>query len=157
VSSRHQFISLLSAAAAAWPVAARAQQGERMRRVGMLMSALESDPTAMQNITSFAQRLAELGCIAGRNMRIDYRCGAGDLDIALFADQPTGRKRIVTQRRLAAGDVHSCTTRQWRGDAYDIDSEADESRTSVRDWTDRADVSHGCGLSGHWPGPRARW
>jgi hypothetical protein len=66
--------------------------------------------------TAFAQRLAELGWIAGRNMHIDYHWGAGDLDISLFADQPTGGKRIVTQRRPAAGDAHSCTTRQWRGD-----------------------------------------
>jgi hypothetical protein len=113
--NRRAFISLLGGAAA-WPLAVRARQGERMRRVGMLISALETDPTALQNITAFAQRLAELGWIAGRNMRIDYRWGAGDLDIALFADQPTGGKRIVTQRRPAAGDVHSCTTRQWRGD-----------------------------------------
>ena len=111
---RRQFITLPGGAAVIWPLAAHAQ-GERMRRVGMLMSALESDPTALQTITAFAQRLAELGWIA-RNMRIDYRWGADDLDIALFADQPTGGKRIVTQRRPAAGDVHSCTTRQWRGD-----------------------------------------
>src|SRR5262245_36045984 len=82
---RREFITLLGGAAAL-PLAARAQQPERMRRIGVLMSALESDPTALQNITAFAQRLAELGLIAGRNMRIDYRWGAGDLDIALFAD-----------------------------------------------------------------------
>jgi putative ABC transport system substrate-binding protein len=64
---RRQFITLLGGAAAAWPLAARAQQGERMRRIGVLMSMVESDPRGLEFITAFAQGLAELGWTVGRN------------------------------------------------------------------------------------------
>jgi putative ABC transport system substrate-binding protein len=63
----------------AWPLAAQAQQGE-MRRVGVLVSTIESDPRGLEYITAFAQGLAEHGWIVGRNVRIEYRWGAGDLD-----------------------------------------------------------------------------
>jgi putative ABC transport system substrate-binding protein len=76
---RRDFITLLGSAAA-WPLAARAQQGERMRRIGVLMSAVEGDPRALEFVTAFAQGLAELGWTVGRNVRIEYRWGAGDLD-----------------------------------------------------------------------------
>jgi putative ABC transport system substrate-binding protein len=71
---------LLGGAAAAWPLAARAQKGERMRRIGVLVSAVEGDPKQLEYITAFAQGLAELGWTVGRNVRIEYRWGAGDLD-----------------------------------------------------------------------------
>jgi len=77
---RREFITLLGGAAAAWPRAARAQQGGRMRRIGVLMSGVESDPRTLEYITAFAQGLAELGWTVGRNVRIEYRWGAGDLD-----------------------------------------------------------------------------
>jgi len=77
---RREFISLLGGAAAAWPLAARGQQPERMRRIGVLMSAVEGDPTGLEFVTAFAQGLAELGWTVGRNVRIEYRWGAGDLD-----------------------------------------------------------------------------
>src|SRR5262249_12339510 len=77
---RREFISLLGGAAAAWPFAGYAEQRERMRRIGVLMSAIEGDPTGLQYITTFAQALAELGWSVGRNVRIEYRWGAGDLD-----------------------------------------------------------------------------
>src|SRR5215475_685496 len=76
---RRAFITLLGGAAA-WPLAARAQQAEKMRRIGVLMSMVESDPRGLQLITAFAQGLAELGWTVGRNVRIEYRWGAGDLD-----------------------------------------------------------------------------
>src|SRR6202040_1533711 len=76
---RREFITLLGGAAA-WPLAARAQQRERVRRIGVLMSAVESDPRGLEYITAFAQGLAELGWTVGRNVRIEYRWGAGDLD-----------------------------------------------------------------------------
>jgi putative ABC transport system substrate-binding protein len=76
---RREFITLVGGAAA-WPFVAHAQQPERMRRIGVLMSAVESDPIQLEYITAFAQGLAELGWIVGRNLRIEYRWGAGDLD-----------------------------------------------------------------------------
>src|SRR5215467_13576329 len=76
---RREFITLLGGAAT-WPVVARAQQRERVRRIGVLMSMVEGDPRGLQYITAFAQGLAELGWTVGRNVRIEYRFGAGDLD-----------------------------------------------------------------------------
>src|SRR6266581_1157943 len=76
---RRNFLTLLGGAAVA-PVVAHAQQGERMRRVGVLMSMVESDPRGLEDITAFAQGLAQQGWIVGRNVRIEYRWGAGDLD-----------------------------------------------------------------------------
>ena len=64
---RRAFITLLGGAAVAWPRAARAQQGGRMWRIGVLMSGVESDPRALEYITAFAQGLAELGWTVGRN------------------------------------------------------------------------------------------
>src|SRR5260370_2003439 len=77
---RREFISLLGAAAAAWPRAARAQQGERMQRIGVLEPIAVDDPEALARVTAFAQGLHQLGWTASRNVRIDYRWGAGDAD-----------------------------------------------------------------------------
>jgi putative tryptophan/tyrosine transport system substrate-binding protein len=71
---------LLGGAAVAWPLAARAQQGERMRRVGVLMNLTADDPEASDRVTAFAQGLQQLGWTAGHNVRIDYRWGAVDGD-----------------------------------------------------------------------------
>jgi len=76
---RRTFIATLGSVAA-WPLVARAQQGEPMRRIGVLVSAVEGDPRGMEYVTAFAQGLAELGWTVGRNVRIEYRWGAGDLD-----------------------------------------------------------------------------
>jgi ABC-type uncharacterized transport system substrate-binding protein len=76
---RREFLATL-AGAAAWSRVVRAQQGERMRRIGVLVSAVEGDPRGMEYVTAFAQGLAELGWTVGRNVRIEYRWGAGDLD-----------------------------------------------------------------------------
>jgi putative tryptophan/tyrosine transport system substrate-binding protein len=91
---RREFITLLGGAATApiaWPRAARAQQPERMRRIGVLMAIAEGDPDAKPRITAFEQRLQALGWTIGRNIRIDYRwptamtAGArADFDLMLF-------------------------------------------------------------------------
>jgi|SRR5271166_5011726 len=74
---RRQFITLL-AGAAAWPLVARAQQAERMRRIGVLLSSSGIDPEGQARIASLRLGLLELGWIEGRNITIDYRWGAGD-------------------------------------------------------------------------------
>jgi len=74
---RRDFITLLGGAAA-WPLVARAQQGDRMRRIGVLLAGDENDPVAKTNLSAFTQALAGLGWTDGRNVRIDLRWGAGD-------------------------------------------------------------------------------
>src|SRR5215510_5915939 len=75
---RREFITLLGGAAVAWPLAARAQQPDRVRRVGFLISTAETDQEARNWIRAFEQRFAELGWTDGRNVRIEYRFGGGD-------------------------------------------------------------------------------
>jgi putative ABC transport system substrate-binding protein len=74
---RREFITLLGSAAA-WPLAARAQQGERMRRIGVLMGTDESDPNQKALVSAFVHALADLGWRDGRNIGIDYRWASGD-------------------------------------------------------------------------------
>src|SRR5262245_30509008 len=76
---RREFITLLGGAAA-WPTAARAQQGERMRRIGVLLPAVASDPEYQARVGAFMQALALLGWTDGRNVRIETRWGANDAD-----------------------------------------------------------------------------
>src|SRR5215831_20639492 len=76
---RCEFITLIGGAAA-WPLAARAQQRERMRRIGALMNLTADDPEASARVTALAQGLQQLGWTVGRNLQIDYRWGAGDAD-----------------------------------------------------------------------------
>jgi putative tryptophan/tyrosine transport system substrate-binding protein len=78
--NRRELITLLGGAAVAWPVAARAQQGDRIRRIGVLMNVAADDPEAQARNASFMQELQELGWTVGRNLRIDYRWAAGDAD-----------------------------------------------------------------------------
>src|SRR5262249_48092227 len=74
---RREFMTLLGSAAA-WPLAARAQQGERMRRIGVLMTLNESDPEVRAWAAAFQEGLQKLGWVRDRNVRIDYRWGEGD-------------------------------------------------------------------------------
>jgi putative ABC transport system substrate-binding protein len=75
---RREFIALLGGAAAAWPLAARAQQPERMRRIGVLLTLGESDPEVKASLTAFQEGLQQLGWAQGRNVWIDYRSASGD-------------------------------------------------------------------------------
>ena len=77
---RREFITLLSGAAVAWPCASRAQQPERIRRIGVLMSTAADDPETPVNLAAFLQGLQESGWTLGRNIRIDYRWGGVDAD-----------------------------------------------------------------------------
>jgi putative ABC transport system substrate-binding protein len=75
---RRQFITLLGGAAATWPLAARAQQGERMRRIGVLLPAAADDAEFQARVGAFLQALALLGWTIGRNVRIDTRWAGAD-------------------------------------------------------------------------------
>jgi putative ABC transport system substrate-binding protein len=107
---RRSFITLLGGAAAAWPLAALAQEGERMRRIGVLMNASSDDADGQARIVAFVQALQELGWTDRRNARIDVRWGAGDAEryhryarelVALEPDvilAPTGSVVAALQR-----------------------------------------------------------
>src|SRR4029078_10677092 len=73
-----EFISLLGGAAAAWPLAVRAQQGERMRRVGVLLNLAANDPMGQARVAAFARGLQATGWADGPNVRIDTRWAAAD-------------------------------------------------------------------------------
>jgi putative tryptophan/tyrosine transport system substrate-binding protein len=77
---RREFITLLGGAAAAWPLTARAQQSDRMRRVGVLMAHLNDDPEYQARIVAFQQALALLGWTDGRNVQIDIRWATTNAD-----------------------------------------------------------------------------
>jgi len=76
--TRREFMILLGAAPVAWPLAGRAQQAERMRRVGVLMPFPENDASTQADVTAFAQALGRFGWIEDKNIRTDYRFAAGD-------------------------------------------------------------------------------
>jgi putative ABC transport system substrate-binding protein len=77
---RRVFITFLGGAAVAWPITARAQQGERMRRIGVLMPLATDDPESKARIAAFLQGLRQLGWTDSGNVRIDTRWGAGNAD-----------------------------------------------------------------------------
>jgi putative tryptophan/tyrosine transport system substrate-binding protein len=90
---RREFITLLGGAAG-WPLAARAQQqGERMRRIGVLMSGAESDSEMQARLAGFRQGLGRFGWSEGRNIRVDYRFAAANTDRA----QELARELIAVQ------------------------------------------------------------
>src|SRR5215831_1015783 len=77
---RRKFIALLGSSAVAWPFVAKAQQPERMRRIGLLMNRAADNPEGQDRIAAFHQGLQELGWSVGRNVRIDTRWGEDDAD-----------------------------------------------------------------------------
>ena len=93
---RREFITLLGGAAAAWPLAARAQQAERMRRIGVLLNTAADDMVFQTRVGAFLQGLALLGWTIGRNVRIEVRWSGGKADEA---------RRYATELAALAPDV----------------------------------------------------
>ena len=117
---RREFITLIGGAAAAWPLAARAQQPERVGRVGVLMNLAADDPEGLARFAVFVQELQQLGWNEGRNMRIDHRWAGGSVE--LF------RKYALELVALALTPCRSCScwslirsalalSKAWRGRA----------------------------------------
>ena len=98
---RRALIRLLGSAAATWPLAARAQQPERMRRIGVLMNFATDDPAGQALVTALLQSLQERGWTDGRNARIDIRWGADDAESS---------RRHMTELLALAPDVMFATT-----------------------------------------------
>ena len=126
---RREFITLLGGAAAAWPLAARAQQRERMRRIGVLMSLAADDPEAQARIAAFLQGLQQLGWTDGRNVRIDYRWG-GRRCRPTFANtrRNWSRSRRTSSWPLAAATVAAVAA----GDPHRADRVRDRRRSGRR-------------------------
>ncbi len=113
---RREFITLLGGAAA-WPLAARAQ--ERIRRIGILMNATAEEPEAQTYVAAFQQGLQEFGWSVGRNLRIDLRWGGGDMifsivhsTMILFAriTSPQRRTSFLMKAAVSAGVLPSGST-----------------------------------------------
>jgi putative ABC transport system substrate-binding protein len=77
---RREFITLIGGGAVTWPVVARAQQRERMRRIGVLMLYPEGDPAGQGRAAAFRQSLERLGWTTGRNLQLDFHWGTGDAE-----------------------------------------------------------------------------
>src|SRR6516164_4116331 len=92
---RREFITLVGGAAA-WPFAARAQQADRIRRIGVLMAYASTDPEGQALLAGFTRHLAELGWAEGLNLRIDVRWGGSNVDLLhTFAKELIGLKPDV--------------------------------------------------------------
>ena len=102
---RRDFIAGFGSAAA-WPVVGRAQQDERVRRVAVLQGDIgtENEPAYRTNLTAFREEMAKLGWIEGRNLRLDHRAGAGDLDrMRSVAAELVGLEpHVIVTRNVAA-------------------------------------------------------
>src|SRR5215831_17025564 len=94
---RRTFITLLGGTAA-WPLAARAQQPERMRRIGVIMAGAADDPALQLRLTALMQGVQELGWSVGRNLRIDYRWNSTN-------DDPNRIRKHVTEILALAPDL----------------------------------------------------
>ena len=88
---RRDFITLLGGAAVAWPLAAQAQQSNRMRRIGVLMGYAESDAAAQAQVAALRQELRKLGWEEGRNIHIDVR----------FPGTDAGRARAILMELIS--------------------------------------------------------
>jgi putative ABC transport system substrate-binding protein len=84
---RREFLGVLGGAAAVWPLAATAQQAERVRRIGILMNVAASDPEGLSRIAAFHQGMERLGWSLGRNLRIEYRWAANASERRSFAEE----------------------------------------------------------------------
>src|SRR5262249_59597231 len=106
---RREFVTLLGGTAGAWPLAARGQQGERTRRIGILMGYPESDAPAQAQVSALRQELRKLGWEEDRNIRIDVRFPAADADkvgavlVELMSLRPD---QLVTNSNLVTAGFH---------------------------------------------------
>jgi ABC-type uncharacterized transport system substrate-binding protein len=102
---RREFITLLGGAAAAWPLAARAQQGGAMPRVGVLFGIAENDPEGRNRIDAFRQGLEKLGWMAGQNVQVEYRWGGGGEGLERMRAQAAELVRLKPDVLLAGATL----------------------------------------------------
>jgi putative tryptophan/tyrosine transport system substrate-binding protein len=99
---RRDFITLFGGAAAAWPFTVRAQQGDRIRRIGVLTGQRAEDAVIKARTAAFEQALQQLGWTQGRNVRIDYRFAGGDAATSRKQAEEWSRSRRTSSCPLAA-------------------------------------------------------
>jgi putative ABC transport system substrate-binding protein len=104
---RRDFITLLGGAAAAWPLTARAQQGDRVRRIGVLMAGDENEPWQKTRLSAFTQALSDFGWTDGRNVRIELRWHGADVNrMRALAQELVGlQPDIIVTMGATAGTV----------------------------------------------------
>src|SRR5262249_2532522 len=107
---RREVLTLISGAAAAWPLAAGAQQADRMRQIGVLMGTSESDPNQKALVEAFTRSLANLGWKEGENIRIERRWAEGE--IARLRAQAAELARIAPDALFAQGTPGTTALRQ---------------------------------------------
>src|SRR5215468_5314037 len=102
---RRQLLAVLGGAAA-WPLAARAQQGDRVRRIGVLVPGDENDPVGKTIVSAYTQALADLGWTDGRNIRIERRWAGADIDrIRALAQELVGLQPDIIVTTATAGTI----------------------------------------------------
>src|SRR5580765_4636180 len=108
---RREFIALLGGTVAAWPLAARTQQADRKRRIGILMTIAANDPEAQARIVVFAQALQALGWTDGRNARIDVRWSTTRSDTLKYAAELAALSSdvILAEGSEAVGPLQAAT------------------------------------------------
>ena len=122
--ARREFVAALGGAAV-WPLAAHAQQGDRVRRIGVLMSGDENDPLAKSVVSAFIQALADLGWADGRNVRIDLRWPGDDINrTRALAQELVGLQPDIIGHNVMVGctlgNVMVGSSRWWGLLAMDI-------------------------------------
>jgi putative ABC transport system substrate-binding protein len=105
---RREFITLLGSAAAAWPVAARAQQPKRMHRVGVLLSATADDLEFQARVGAFAQELRQLGWSIGQNVQIETQWAGSNIDGIRTRETPSPMQRRRRQQQMRLGVDWMC-------------------------------------------------
>ena len=108
--NRRNFIALLSASTAAWPLMARAQQSERVRTIGILLNADESEADAQRRLAAFRRGMNALGWVEGKNFRVEMRWGRGDRDLVQSHAQEL--VRIAPEVILTNGTPSSIALKQ---------------------------------------------
>jgi putative ABC transport system substrate-binding protein len=107
---RREFITLLGGAIATWPLAVRAQRGDRVRRIAVLMTNAEDDPEGWTRAAAFRQGLRELGWTEGQNVRIDWRWSGGDVE--RMRDYAAEAAALAPDLIVAIGAAHLSAAKQ---------------------------------------------
>ena len=114
---RRDFISLIGSVAATWPLVARAQRSDEVRRLGVLMPTAATDPPTKLQIAALVHQLQELGWSEGRNLRIDYRWADGDAErMQMFA-----KELVALEPHLILGRSTPVTAALLKANAHNPD------------------------------------